>query len=287
MTMAVTGQSGASSSNVDTAKIIIIEKNARCLSGDAPIEEILQDLAGEAWDLVIVNETWRDAKEECFKVDAGHVWFGSGGQAKRGVKGWKHGVGILLHRRWARAWSNMNAVSPQLLWIDLKIHRVKLRIMSAYMPHSGYPDSEAEGTYCRMDAAIREARINHKLLVIGGDWNAEVGRQKIGEESNVAVGKHGMGERNTRGQWFATWAMTSNLVVANTLFRKRFEHFWTHEQHERKRVIDYVCVDDKIKRWIWNAEARDIPDLGSDHRAVWITLRIEARAIKKAGPRGK
>ena len=68
---------------------------------------------------------------------------------------------------------------------------------------------------------------------------------QLGEES-VGVGGHGIGERNARGQRLADWAGCNNIVRANTLFRKRPEHLWTHEQDGRRRVIDYIGIDVKM-----------------------------------------
>ena len=76
----------------------------RCLSGDAPVKEMLQDLAGEAWDLVILNETWRDAEEECFKVDAGHAWSGSGGDYEFPVLQLRGGGSSFAETRTKNSW---------------------------------------------------------------------------------------------------------------------------------------------------------------------------------------
>ena len=80
-------------------KFVVVQKNARCLSSDDDIEELLHDLRETEWDVVLISETWREEHEECIVLSAGHVWFGCGGQKKRGGAGYKHGVGILIHRR--------------------------------------------------------------------------------------------------------------------------------------------------------------------------------------------
>jgi exonuclease III len=250
------------------------------------MDELLLDLHDEQWDVILVSETWRKDKDECFSLEAGHVWFGSAGKQKQNGKGWKHGVGILLHRRWSKVWSAADAVSERLINIDMNVGKYKLRIISAYMPHGGYPDSEVEGVYVEIEKLIKTGRARKRLIIVGGDWNAEVGAQLCDEEAHV-IGNHGVGKRNARGQWLAGWSGCNGVVLANTLFRKRWEHQWTHEQDGRRRVIDYIGIDSKLRKKIRHAEAKEVTDLRSDHRAVHVTLRFEERKKAKHGPKGK
>eukprot|EP00973_Karenia_brevis_P022158 3048206-Karenia_brevis.AAC.1 len=104
-----------------------------------------------------------------------------------------------------------------------------------------------------MDRVIQDARRSRRLPIIAGDWNAEIGGQKLGDEGG-AVGQHGQGLRNARGQWFATWASTSSLRITNTFFRKRWDKLWTHVQNNRERVIDYICVDERMRKWVTDVE---------------------------------
>jgi hypothetical protein len=58
------------------------------------MERLLAELGEQDWDLLIFTETWREGRDEAFRIDQGHYWFGSGG-----TKG-RCGVGFLLHSRW-------------------------------------------------------------------------------------------------------------------------------------------------------------------------------------------
>ena len=73
-----------------------ILKNTRSLTSDERILELQSELEGVHWDAVLVNETWRDEREEYMTLSSGDVWCGSGGTPG------KHGVGILLHERWSK-----------------------------------------------------------------------------------------------------------------------------------------------------------------------------------------
>ena len=54
------------------------------------------------------------------------MWFAAGGAKRRSGVGFKHGVGILLHRRWAREYGKAVAVNERLLFIDLGVAGMRL-----------------------------------------------------------------------------------------------------------------------------------------------------------------
>ena len=85
------------------------------------MEELLQDLTGTAWDAVLISETWREEKAKCYQLSAGHVFIICGGEQKKNRKGWKHGVGILIHKKWATSWTNSTPVSARVYWVDLAV----------------------------------------------------------------------------------------------------------------------------------------------------------------------
>ena len=82
--------------------------NIRALTTDEKMEELLAELEGVEWDAVTINETWRTSKEEIECLKSKHVWYGSGGSAG------KHGVGLLLHKKWAGQVERFDAISPRL-----------------------------------------------------------------------------------------------------------------------------------------------------------------------------
>jgi hypothetical protein len=196
----------------------IISKNARSLCSDGRVEEALEELSGGDWDVNLFSETWRLEVHGDDKLEAGHRWIGAGGARKSGSTGGKHGVGILLHARWASSVSKVGQISPRICFVDLCVKGRKLRLLCACMQHTGYADQAVEEVYDELDRCIKEARAQRKLVIVAGDWNAEVGAQHPGEK-NSSVGCHGFGRRNHRGQMFANWCTSQSLVIANTMYR--------------------------------------------------------------------
>ena len=62
---------------------------------ESRLELLLLELDGFSWDIVVVTESWREAKREVVHHESGHVWYGSGG-----CKG-RCGVGFLVNSRLA------------------------------------------------------------------------------------------------------------------------------------------------------------------------------------------
>eukprot|EP00973_Karenia_brevis_P093326 12416818-Karenia_brevis.AAC.1 len=75
-------------------------------------------------------------------MPGGHRFLGSGGAFKCNKSCGKHGVGILLHARWAKKVTNVARISPRLMYVDMEIGSIRVRLMSVYMPHAGHPDHE-------------------------------------------------------------------------------------------------------------------------------------------------
>ena len=97
------------------------------------------------------------------------MWMGSGG--KRG----KHGVGILLHQRWASCVRRFSAKSERLAELELDVETMRITLIAVYLPHGGYSDEEVDHHYDLMSSMIKRARKGRRRVMIYGDWNAEVG----------------------------------------------------------------------------------------------------------------
>ena len=68
-------------------------------------------------------------------------------------------------------------------------------------------------------AKLQEALDNipkSDVVVMMGDFNANVGQSDTTETS--AIGPHGLGERNERGDRPVDFARANEIVIANTLF---------------------------------------------------------------------
>jgi hypothetical protein len=217
-------------------------KNVQSIKTEERLQELFAELELlEAWDVVLLHETWRDAGDEQFEVEAGHVFMGSG---TAGVCNNSRGVANVVHRRWSKNVISCTAHSERLCWADIKMGNCSFRLVSTYMPHAWYPDADVEWVYRELSTCKRAAALKHLCFIVGGDFNAVVG-QLSDFVDDFGIGPHGLGKRNQRGEDLAAWVAEEMLVVTNICFPKPDSDLWTHAHNNVFRQIDFFCVDGK------------------------------------------
>ena len=187
-------------------------KNVRSIQTETCFEEMTCELESMEWDAVLVNETWRGEKEEIIELASGDVWFGSGGKLG------KHGVGVLQRKVWR--FRKFTAISERLCLLEVDVAERKLSIIVVYMPHDGYKDLFVESLYIQISELMKSARAKKHIIILGGDWNAEVQSTQCSSMTS-AVGRFANISGNRRGKWMANWAAKEGMVIANTKFKKR------------------------------------------------------------------
>ena len=91
------------------------------------------------------------------------------------------------------------------------------------------------------------------------------------------MGAFGIGDRNERGHRLTEFAEEHKLIIANTLFQKQKNRYWTWEppDGETRNRIDLTLRSQR--GIVANCEVITKADRGSDHRLVRMTLRINKR----------
>jgi exonuclease III len=248
-------------------------------------EERLQQLLAELetlqkWDAILLNETWRELKEEQFETSDGHLFMASGG-----TKGQK-GVAIVVHRRWKHTMMRFWPVNERLCSAYVTLGTKRFALLAVYMPHGSCPNNEVEQTYVLLTDAVKQARKDGRIPIICGDWNAVVGRRRDADSPDV-VGEYGIGVRNPRGDWYVHWSVTERMRIVSTHFEKGFNQQWTYLKGRAPRQIDYVSMDFSGTSLVKDAEASDDISLGMDHRATKLVLHSLRAQAQSSKPRRK
>ena len=119
----------------------------------------------------------------------------------------------------------------------------------------------------------------HNLLVIGGDINTQIGKNR-----NNKYSLHNASNRN--GQHLIDFMIENRLTCLNTNFQKREGKLWTYTYvNKSKSQIDYVLINRKWKNSAMNCEAySSFEGVSSDHRIVTGKVRLSLRknATRKA-----
>ena len=111
-----------------------------------------------------------------------------------------------------------------------------------------------------------------KLLVIGGDMNAQ-----IGKNGNNKYSLHNTSNRN--GQHLTDFMIENRLACLNTNYQKREGKLWTYTYaNNTKAQIDYVLINKKWKNSALNCEAySSFEGVSTDQRIVTAKIRLSLR----------
>jgi hypothetical protein len=253
----------------DTTDFVVFHKNARGLSNNDRLAELLIELEPLRWDIVTLNETMRTTTEESWVTEGEHLFLGSGYTEHT------RGVAILVHRRWRKHVKQFQAISERVAAVDIQRGKFKIRIVSAYFPHSGYNDTHIQQMYDTLTFLNQEATKANMHFALGADCNARVGTATEDDDHNT-LGHYALNPCNARGQWLKNWAAMQRLTITNTFFRKQDHKLVTYTgPNGIPRQLDYILVNRRFWKTVRDCESTKAVDLGSDHDA----LRLRSTAL--------
>ena len=124
-------------------------------------------------------------------------------------------VGFLGHKDMGSAVLGCRPVSSRLISIRLRTAPFNVTIIQGYAPISGHDDNEVDNFYRRLQEIIDQTP-KKDILVVQGDWNAQVGRDAQADWADVC-GPYCNVETNERCLRLLKFAIFNNLVMTNTL----------------------------------------------------------------------
>jgi hypothetical protein len=163
--------------------------------------------------------------------------------------------------------------------------RVRLRgtpvdivVIVVYMPTSDYEDDDVEEIYEQIEEEIRKGRGDDYVIVMG-DFNAAVGEQ--GEDG--VAGRHGLGQRNDRGQMLLEFCKQNKLCITNTWYKhnKRRKYTWKSPGDMRRMQLDYILVKQRYRNSVKNSHAYPGADADSDHNLVAMKVNLKLKRLAK------
>jgi hypothetical protein len=139
-----------------------------------------------------------------------------------------------------------------IILVKLLVRDLIFNVISAYAPQIGLNESVKMQFWEELGALVSSVPISEKLF-IRGDLNGHVGSTRVGFER--VHGGFGYGSRNQEGEDILNFALAYDLIVANTLFRKRVSHLVTFSSGQHCSQIDFIltrredrhaCLDCKV-----------------------------------------
>ena len=129
-------------------------------------------------------------------------------------------------------------------------------LISVYAPQQGRPAAEKDRFYDQLNAVAAKIPLSEVLIPLG-DWNGHVGAAADGYEG--VHGGFGYGARNPEGERILDFGVAHNMVVGNTLFKKRDSHLITYVSGNHKTQVDYVLFRSGLRKLL-----KDVKGGGED-----------------------
>ena len=115
-------------------------------------------------------------------------------------------------------------------------------------------------------------------LFIGGDLNGHVGTTNTGFEG--VHGGFGLGDRNQEGRDILDFAVAYDLLVANTLFKKRLSHLVTFSSAQHTSQIDFVLTRRMDRRACLDCKVIPGECVVAQHKFVVADFRFHTRVVR-------
>src|SRR5437867_6890143 len=165
-----------------------------------------------------------------------------------------------------------------MMVIQFTVGKSMLNVISCYVPQAGRSQTEKEEFYVCLDRVMSGIG-DTEMVIVCGDFNGHVGEFAEGYEG-VHGGK-GYGKRNEEGEMLVEFALSRDMVIANTLFDKDVSMKVSYESDGCKTVVDYILI-----RKIHRASVTDINIINSEpcilqHKLMICKLQVKDKVKRK------
>ena len=154
------------------------------------------------------------------------------------VSAWKNsvaGVGLLIGPRALKTLNSIEKIQPRMMAATFNSNP-RETIISCYSPTNVSEETELV-TFCDELSSLVRSILKHNMLVIGGDMNAQ-----IGKNGNNKYSLHNTSNRNE--QHLTDFMIENRLACLNTNYQKRESKLWTCTYaNTTKAQIDYVLIN--------------------------------------------
>ncbi|KAK3856635.1 hypothetical protein Pcinc_037055 [Petrolisthes cinctipes] len=183
------------------------------------------------------------------------------------------GVGIFLAEKWVDK-------------VKLMVGETIFTAISVYAPQCGLSEEAKDGFYDRLIAVASEVS-EKEVLAVAGDFNGHVGKTSDGFEE--VHGGNGYGERNTEGERILEFGFAMDMLVANTVFKKRESHLVTYESGTAKTQVDYLLVRKKDRKLLSDVKVIPSEEIVTQHKPVVCDFKVKkvCQVKRKFIPRRK
>ena len=154
---------------------------------------------------------------------------------------------MLIGPRALKTLNNIERIQPRMMAATSN-GNPRATIISCYSPTNVSEETELVTFYEELSSLVRSIP-KHNLLVIGGDMNAQIRKNR-----NSKYSLHNTSNRN--GQHLTDFMIENRLTCLNTNYQKGEGKLWGYTYaNNNKAQIDYVFIKKKWKNSTMNCKA--------------------------------
>ena len=231
------------------------------------LRRICEKVEKEGWEIVLLTEVTA--------AGDGVIWLGEGGNRVAII----HSVraGILLRGDSLVKWIE----DGQQKWFEERVVSVVvggMRLVSMYQPI--WESDEVGMERCRRDVETQLGIGRREKIVIGGDFNASVGRNR---GRNGVYGNQGLGRMNESGRDFVQWCEMNGLAYVNSYMRHERRGTWQHPATGVWYELDgFLVRKEERHKLVKRMRTMTKEDL-SDHEPKGMTVRVKRKRWRTEG----
>ncbi|XP_072028122.1 craniofacial development protein 2-like [Amphiura filiformis] len=246
--------------------------NIRTLNSLAKKEELAHEAAHYGIDIICLQEHRICHNDSLLQEDLNGYRLVTSSAWKNQRNAATGGVGFLISPRAINSCMSIISHNERIMEISL-LGNPTSTVLCCYSPHNEQPEEAVISFYQELSSTVN-AIPAHNLLIIGGDFNAQLGPL----DALFTPAK----ETNRNGNHMKDFLQEHNLIATNTRFQNRINRLWTHRRPNGQLVqLDFVLVRKKWINSIKNSRAySSFEGVNSDHRIVSCKCQISYRKCR-------
>ena len=262
-----------SKDNHRSPKIYIAALNALTLKSDENLLELTYALNQIKWDIVGLSEVRRIGERIISHPDflLYHI----------GTTLGHHGVGFIIKNYLISYIDGFIGISERIAMVNLKLPGYKdaWSIIQIYSPTEKSDLETINSFYSELNKTIQEHA--HKNLIVMGDFNGQIGVRRPEENTIIGPFTYSNKPRSRNGEKITNFAKGNNLIILNTMYKKKKNKMWTwiSPDGKIKNEIDFMMTNKS--NYFTNFNIISKFNFNTNHRLI----RAELKTIQPKKPR--
>ena len=207
-------------------------------------------------NILCIQETkWKGQKAKEVEDTGFKLWY-------TGATPGRNGVGILIDRSLKDGVVEVKRQGDRIILIRLVVGDSLLNVISDYAPQVGLSESIKMQFWEDLDSMVSTVSTSEKLFI---------GFERV-------HGGFGYGSRSQEGEDVLNFALAYDLLIANTVFKKRESHLVTFRSGQHSSQIDFILARREDRRDCLDCKVIPGECVVPQHKLVVADFRFRVRA---------